>query len=213
MSRKWCAISDGRASKPTGLSAAYPRCITLSTALWTLKVRSWSGVGVVSDCRELKHQTFLFHVRQGWPRRTGSGTRFTRQMQIMKQTNVKPSPTQTEYFSWKCLSKILPRFWRSNLTKERTRIGNCYIGYQILTILTVFILTFLNLWFQPENSRFEIRDCSPRTSWHAQWLSCCKNTSGWRPWYQERLVFKFATICRRPTKKTETNLKADEEKQ
>ena len=27
--------------------------------------------------------------------------------------------------------------------------------------------------------------------WHAQWLSCCKNTSGWRPWYQERLVLKF----------------------
>ena len=49
----------------------------------------------------------------------------------------------------------------------------------------------LNLWFQPENSRFEVRDRSSRTSWHAQWLSCCKNTSGWRPWYQERLVLKF----------------------
>ena len=48
-----------------------------------------------------------------------------------------------------------------------------------------------NLWFQPENSRFEVRDHSSRTSWHAQWLSCCKNTSGWRPWYQERLVLKF----------------------
>ena len=44
----------------------------------------------------------------------------------------------------------------------------------MLTILTVFILTSLNLWFQPENLRFEVRDCSPRTSWHAQWLSCCK---------------------------------------
>ena len=48
-----------------------------------------------------------------------------------------------------------------------------------------------NLWFQPENSRFEVRDHSSRTSWHAQWLSCCKNTSGWRPWYQESLVLKF----------------------
>ena len=49
----------------------------------------------------------------------------------------------------------------------------------------------LSPWFQPENSRFEVRDHSSRTSWHAQWLSCCKNTSGWRPWYQERLVLKF----------------------
>ena len=48
-----------------------------------------------------------------------------------------------------------------------------------------------NPWFQPENSRIEVRDHSSRTSWHAQWLSCCKNTSGWRPWYQERLVLKF----------------------
>ena len=39
----------------------------------------------------------------------------------------------------------------------------------------------LNLWFQPENSRFEARDRSSSESSHAQWLSCCKNTSGWRP--------------------------------
>ena len=98
------------------------------------------------------------------------------------------------------LSKILLRFFKSvtlkssNITKEHTRIGNCYIGYQILPILPVFILTFLNLWFQPDNSRFEVRDCSPRTSWHGQWLSCCQNTSGWRPWYQERLVLKFPSV-------------------
>ena len=51
----------------------------------------------------------------------------------------------------------------------------------------------LNLWFEPENSRFEVRDRS-RTSWHAQWLSCYKNTSGWRPWYQERLVLEFPIV-------------------
>ena len=50
----------------------------------------------------------------------------------------------------------------------------------------------LNLWFQPpENSRFEVRDRSSRTSWQAQWLSCCKNTSGWHARYQEWLVLKF----------------------
>ena len=38
---------------------------------------------------------------------------------------------------------------------------------------------------------FEVHDRSSRTSWHAQWPSCCKNTSGWPPWYQERLVLKF----------------------
>ena len=57
----------------------------------------------------------------------------------------------------------------------------------------------LNLWFQPENSRFKVRDRSSRTSWHAQWLSCCKNTSGWRPWYQERLVLKFPNNAQQST--------------
>ena len=59
--------------------------------------------------------------------------------------------------------------------------------------LALLILTFLNFSFQPENLRFEVCGSSSRTSWHAQWLSCCKNTSGWRPWYQERLVLKFPT--------------------
>ena len=34
-------------------------------------------------------QTFLIHERHGWPRGTGSGTRFACQMQIIKQNNVK----------------------------------------------------------------------------------------------------------------------------
>ena len=41
-----------------------------------------------------------------------------------------------------------------------------------------------NLWYPGY-------DCSPRTSWHARWLSCCKNTCGWRARYQERLVLKI----------------------
>ena len=44
------------------------------------------------ESKELKHQTFLIQERHGWPHRTESGTRFTRQM----QTNVKPSRTPTE---------------------------------------------------------------------------------------------------------------------
>ena len=60
---------------------------------------------------ELKHLTFLIHhERHGWPRRTGSGTRFACQMQISKQNNVKPSRTPTEWISWKCFSKICVKF-------------------------------------------------------------------------------------------------------
>ena len=55
----------------------------------------------------------------------------------------------------------------------------------------------LNLWFQPENLRFEVRDRSSRTSWHGQWLSCCKNTSAWRLWCLERLVLKFPNVFER----------------
>ena len=50
----------------------------------------------LSKNRGLKHQTFLIHERHGWPRKTGSGTRFACQMQIVKQNNVKPSRTPTE---------------------------------------------------------------------------------------------------------------------
>ena len=53
-------------------------------------------LGLESNIRELKHQTFLIHERHGWPRRTGSGTRFACQIQIIKQNNVKPSRTPTE---------------------------------------------------------------------------------------------------------------------
>ena len=33
-------------------------------------------LGLESNIRELKHQTFLIHERHGWPRSTGSGTQF-----------------------------------------------------------------------------------------------------------------------------------------
>ena len=69
---------------------------------------SLSGKLVTALIRELRRSQ-LIHKRHGWPRRNGSGTLFTRQMQIITQTNVKPSRTRTE-FSWKCLSKNLLRF-------------------------------------------------------------------------------------------------------
>ena len=71
----------------------------------------------------------------------------------------------------------------------------------------VWRILFENPEFEPLRSTwelaFEIRDRSSRTTWHAQWLSCYKNTSGWRPWYQERLVLKFPIHS--PLKKQEGN--------
>ena len=92
--------------------------------LWSLEISSIIALYILYI--DIYFWTWISTMKtflpNGWPRRTESGTRFTRQTQIM------------------------------------------------------------NLWFQPENSRFEVRDCSPKTSWHGQWPSCCKNTSGWRPW-------------------------------
>ena len=56
---------------------------------------TWTCCRLFGRTRELKHHTFLIYERHGWPRRTGSGTRFMRQMQIIKQTNVKPSRMPT----------------------------------------------------------------------------------------------------------------------
>ena len=126
--------------------------------------------------RELKHQTLLIHKRHGWQRRTGWGTQFMCQMQIIKQNNVKPSRTPTEWFRWKFLSKICITFCFFLTKKTWFQTKNFYF----CMTNTLRRTQNLNLWFQPENSRFEVRDRSSRTSWHAQWLSCCKNTSGWR---------------------------------
>ena len=109
------------------------------------------------------------------PDGTGSGTRFTRhgQMQIIEQTNVKPSRTPQrrthnsfenvfQRFGWSFVS-FLPR--KHDLRRR----------------ISTFIWRIL--FEKPENPRFEVRDRNSRTSWHAQWLSCCKNASGWRRWY------------------------------
>ena len=55
----------------------------------------------------------MIHEWHGWPRWTGSGTRFACQMQIIKQNNVKPSRTPTVGLCgtknvW-CLSSLLKR--------------------------------------------------------------------------------------------------------
>lgn len=52
--------------------------------------KTWKFHKEMEDClgadnRELKHQTFLIHERHGWMRRTGSRTRFTRQMQTLSK--------------------------------------------------------------------------------------------------------------------------------
>ena len=57
---------------------------------------SLSGKLVAALIRELRRSQ-LIHKLHGWPRRNGSETLFSRQMQIITQTNVKPSRTRTEF--------------------------------------------------------------------------------------------------------------------
>ena len=47
------------------------------THIRILLLQNMSPCSTHSEIKELKHQTFLFHKQHGWPRRTGSGTRFT----------------------------------------------------------------------------------------------------------------------------------------
>ena len=73
------------------------------------------------------------------------------QMQIIKQNDLKPSRTPTEQFSWKCLSKTCVKF-RFFLTKKTWfQTKNFYF----CMTNTLRRTQNLNLWFQPENSRFE----------------------------------------------------------
>ena len=50
--------------------------------------------------------------------------------------------------------------------------------------------------FEPLVSTWELAFWSPRPQLKNV-LTCCKNTSGWRPRYQERLVLKFPSDNRR----------------
>ena len=141
--------------------------------------------------RELKHQTFLIHVWHGWPRRTGSGTRFVCKMQLLSKTSWNHHERRQNNSDENAFQRFALSFVSFLRRKHDFRQRISTFVWRIL-----FETQNLNFWFQPENSRFEVRDRSSRTSWHAQWLSCCKNTSGWRPWYQERLVLKFPIILR-----------------
>ena len=97
----------------------------------------------------------------------------------------------------KSLSKTT---WNYHERRQNNSIENVFQKFSFLRKNIISDEEFLLLYdeyssknpeFQPDNSRFEVRDRNSSTSWHAQWLSCCKNASGWRPCYQERLVLKF----------------------
>ena len=83
-----------------------------------------SARSLYCDYRELKHQTFLIHERHGWPRRTGSGTRFACQMQIIKQNNVKPSRTPTK-MPFKDLSEVLFSSYEENMISDEKLLLLC----------------------------------------------------------------------------------------
>ena len=79
------------------------------------------------------------------------GRGFACQMQIIKQNDVKPSRTPTEQFSWKCLSKTCVKFCFFLTKKTWFQTKNFYF----CMTNTLRRTQNLNLWFQPENSRFE----------------------------------------------------------
>ena len=131
--------------------------------------------------RELKHQTFLIHEQHGSPRRTGSVTRFTRQMQIIKENNLtwnNHERRQNNSFemSFKDLREVFFLSYEENIISDEE-----------------FLLLFdeyssKNREFEPLVSTWVLAFWSrspqfKKTSWHAQWLS-----------YQERNVWWFSSL-------------------
>ena len=137
--------------------------------------------------RELKHQTFLIHVRHDRPRRTGSGTRFACKMQSLSNATWNYRERRQNNSEESAFQRFASSFVSFLRRKHDFRLR---ISTFVWRILFKKNLEFEPLRkFQPENSRFKVRDRS-------SWLSCWKNTSGWPSWYQERLVFKFPIILR-----------------
>ena len=161
------------------------------THIRILLLQNMSPCSTHSEIKELKHQTFLFHKQHGWPCRTGSGTRFMCQnanhWANQCETITKAYRIIHLKLSFKSLCEVLFLSYEGNMISDKEFVL-MYDEYRLRRTQN------LNLWFQPENWRFEVYDRNSRTSWHEQWLSCCKNTSCWRPWYQERLVLKLP-IC------------------
>ena len=117
------------------------------------------------DCYFWRDQSFIIIIgnlstrsswytngMHGWPRRTGSGTRFARQMQ--KQYNVKPSRTPTEWFSWKCFSKICVKFCFLHTSE-----GNMISDEEFLLLYDEY--SSKNPEFEPLVSTWELAFWSP----------------------------------------------------
>ena len=137
--------------------------------------------------RELKYQTFLISERHVYAGRAeldrGHGLR-AKSKSLRKPTWNHHEQRQNNLFEIVCQRVCF--FLTKKTWFHRKNFYFCMTN-------TLWRNQNLNLWFQPENPRFEVPDRNSRMwhAWHAQWLSCCKNTSGWRRWYQERLVLKF----------------------
>ena len=102
--------------------------------------------------------------------------------------------------SWKCLSKICVKFCFFVLLRRkhdlRWRISTFVLGEGGGGIWRM-LFEEPRIWTSGFNLRtlvLKSMTTLSRTSWHAQWLSCCKNISGWRPWYR---VLKLLSITSR----------------
>ena len=143
------------------------------THIRILLLQNMSPCSTHSEIKELKHQTFLFHKQHGWPRRTGSGTRFTCQnanhWANQCETITKAYRIIHLKLSFKSLCEVLFLSYEENMISDKEFVL-MYDEYRLRRAQN------LNLWFQPENSHFEVHDRTSRTSWHEQCLSCCSST-------------------------------------
>ena len=124
------------------------------------------------------------HSGRHWGSRETKGNLSTRKNVKLSRTPTKKKCLSKINFAWKFCFFLMKKTWFQTknfyfcMTNTPRRTQN------------------MNLWFQPENSHFEVCDHDSRTSWHAQWLSCCKNTSGWHcgtknVWCLSSLKFEF----------------------
>ena len=119
--------------------------------------------GIVT--RELKHQTFLIHVRHGWP-------------------HAKLDQGRGLRAGCKSLSKTT---WNHHEGRQNNSDENAFQRFALSFVsflrrkhdfrrrISTFVWRVLfkepRIW---TSARFEVRDRSSRMSWYAQWLSCCK---------------------------------------
>ena len=141
--------------------------------------------------RELKHQTLLIHEQHGSPRRTGSGTRFTRQMQLIKENNLTWNNHERQQNN--SFENVYQRFAWSFVSFLRRKHD---FRRRISTFVWRILFEEPRIWTSGFNMSTRVLKSVTVTQ---ELLTCAvavmlQNTSGWRPWYQERNVWCLSSL-------------------